>query len=80
MCPTEPAVLYAYTCTHKGTLLLLLHPQMVSLTLLLWTRDGAAGTAMEAAAVAGVPLLVVASYLTAHSLAVYLRGLWRYMV
>lgn len=35
---------------------------------------------MEAAAVAGVPLLVVASYLTAHSLAVYLRGLWRYMV
>jgi CDP-diacylglycerol--glycerol-3-phosphate 3-phosphatidyltransferase len=61
-------------------LLPLLPLQMVSLTLLLWTRDGAAGAAMEAAAVAGVPLLGVASYLTAHSLAVYLRGLWRFMV
>lgn len=63
--------------------------QMVALTALLLTRDGvgaaAAGagaaweTALQAAAAAGPPLLVVAAYLSAHSLALYLRGLWRFM-
>lgn len=53
--------------------------QMASLTLLLLTRDGASGPWMEAAAAAGPPLLGVAAWLTVHSLALYLRGLWRFM-
>jgi CDP-diacylglycerol--glycerol-3-phosphate 3-phosphatidyltransferase len=60
--------------------------QMVALTALLLTRDGvpaaAAGGAaqlLQLAAAAGPPLLVVAAYLSAHSLALYLRGLWKYM-
>jgi CDP-diacylglycerol--glycerol-3-phosphate 3-phosphatidyltransferase len=60
--------------------------QMVALTCLLLTRDGiAAGAAgaelalLQAAAAAGPPLLIVASYLSAHSLALYLKGLWRFM-
>jgi hypothetical protein len=53
---------------------------MVSLTCLLLTREGApAGLLGVAAAAAGAPLLVVAAYLTAHSLAVYVAGLWRFM-
>jgi phosphatidylglycerophosphate synthase len=40
---------------------------------------GAGGALLQAAAAAGPPLLVVAAYLSAHSLALYLRGLWRFM-
>jgi hypothetical protein len=50
--------------------------QMVALTCLLLTRDGAQGQLGVAAAAAGAPLLGVAAYLTAHSLAVYFAGLW----
>jgi CDP-diacylglycerol--glycerol-3-phosphate 3-phosphatidyltransferase len=56
--------------------------QMVSLTLLLSTRDGGAflpGTVLGVAGVAGPVLLVVATYLTVWSLALYMRGLWPYM-
>lgn len=61
--------------------------QMVALTALLATRDGVATGAaaglgdqlLHAAAAVGPPLLVVAAYLSAHSLALYLRGLWRFM-
>jgi len=53
---------------------------MAALTLLLLTRDGASGAVLEAAAAAAVPLLCVAAWLTVHSLALYLRGLWRFMV
>lgn len=52
---------------------------MAALTCLLLTRDGASGQLALAAAAAGPPLLLVASYLTAHSLAVYMAGLWKYM-
>ncbi|KAI8467877.1 MAG: hypothetical protein J3K34DRAFT_428901 [Monoraphidium minutum] len=61
--------------------------QMAALTMLLWTRGGAGNAALAlgqplqfAAAALGPPLLVVAAYLSAHSLALYLRGLWRFMV
>jgi len=61
--------------------------QMVALTCLLLTRDGIAAAAaggaevavMQLAAAAGPPLLVVAAYLSAHSLALYLKGLWKFM-
>ncbi|KAG2440371.1 hypothetical protein HXX76_004476 [Chlamydomonas incerta] len=53
--------------------------QMVSLTLLLLVKDGGSGPAVEAAAVAGAALLLVASWLTVQSLAIYMRGLWRFM-
>jgi CDP-diacylglycerol--glycerol-3-phosphate 3-phosphatidyltransferase len=53
--------------------------QMVSLTLMLLTRDGASSPVMEAAALAGLPLLGVAAWLTVYSLALYMRGLWKFM-
>ncbi|KAF6263969.1 hypothetical protein COO60DRAFT_1486656 [Scenedesmus sp. NREL 46B-D3] len=53
--------------------------QMAALTCLLFTRDGASSQLAVAAAAAGPPLLGIAAYLTAHSLAVYLAGLWKYM-
>lgn len=69
--------------------------QMAALVALLLTRDGVPGAAgaaaaagggggawlqlLDAAAAAGPPLLVVSAYLSAHSLALYLRGLWRFM-
>lgn len=52
---------------------------MAALTCLLATRDGASGQLGAAAAAAGAPLLGVAAYLTAHSLAVYMAGLWKFM-
>lgn len=52
---------------------------MVSLTLMLLTRDGASSPVMEAAALAGLPLLGVAAWLTVYSLALYMRGLWKFM-
>lgn len=53
--------------------------QMVALTCLLLTKDGAQGQLGVVAAAAGAPLLAVAAYLTAHSLALYVAGLWRFM-
>lgn len=53
--------------------------QMVALTCLLFTRDGASTQLAAAAATAAVPLLAIASYLTAHSLVVYMMGLWKFM-
>jgi CDP-diacylglycerol--glycerol-3-phosphate 3-phosphatidyltransferase len=53
--------------------------QMAALTCLLFTRDGASSQLAVAAAAAGPPLLGIAAYLTAHSLAIYLAGLWKYM-
>ncbi|EFJ44793.1 hypothetical protein VOLCADRAFT_44897, partial [Volvox carteri f. nagariensis] len=53
--------------------------QMASLTLLLLCKDGGSGSWLEAAATAGVGLLLVASWLTVQSLAIYMRGLWRFM-
>lgn len=53
--------------------------QMVALTCLLLTKDGAQGHLGVVAAAAGAPLLAVAAYLTAHSLALYVAGLWRFM-
>jgi hypothetical protein len=52
---------------------------MLALTCLLFTSSGASSQLAEAAAVAGPPLLGVAAYLTAHSLLVYMAGLWKYM-
>lgn len=65
-------------------LLLLLLPlslllQMVALTCLLLTKDGAQGLLGVVAAAAGAPLLAVAAWLTAHSLALYVAGLWKFM-
>ena len=54
--------------------------QMVSLTLLLLVSQGAAGAPFEAAALAGVPLLCVASLLTLWSLLDYFRGAWRHLL
>lgn len=61
--------------------------QMASLVMLLMTREGlpagitegAAVKVFELAAAGGPPLLVIAAYLSAHSLALYLKGLWKYM-
>eukprot|EP00878_Enallax_costatus_P030160 GHUV01032817.1.p3 GENE.GHUV01032817.1~~GHUV01032817.1.p3 ORF type:complete len:125 (+),score=47.83 GHUV01032817.1:1384-1758(+) len=53
--------------------------QMVALTCLLFTRDGASTQLAAAAASAAVPLLAIASYLTAHSLVVYMAGVWKFM-
>eukprot|EP00879_Flechtneria_rotunda_P030722 GHRR01033394.1.p1 GENE.GHRR01033394.1~~GHRR01033394.1.p1 ORF type:complete len:125 (+),score=42.44 GHRR01033394.1:125-499(+) len=53
--------------------------QMAALTCLLITKDGASSQLAIAAAAAGPPLLGIAAYLTAHSLAVYLAGLWKYI-
>ncbi|WIA21920.1 hypothetical protein OEZ85_004287 [Tetradesmus obliquus] len=53
--------------------------QMAALTCLLFTRDGASSQLAVAAAAAGPPLLGIAAYLTAHSLAIYLAGLWKFM-
>eukprot|EP00877_Chromochloris_zofingiensis_P012162 jgi/Chrzof1/719/Cz01g26070.t1 len=54
--------------------------QMTALTLLLLTRDGGSSSLMQLAAAAGPPLLIVAAYLTAHSLGVYMKGMWRFML
>lgn len=59
--------------------LLLMLLQMVSLTCLLLTKDGAVGQLGAVAAAAGPPLLAVAAWLTAHSLALYVAGLWKYL-
>ncbi len=64
-----------YCCRDAGLFWL----QMVSLTCLLLTKDGAVGQLGAVAAAAGPPLLAVAAYLTAHSLALYVAGLWKYM-
>ncbi|GFR41462.1 hypothetical protein Agub_g2150 [Astrephomene gubernaculifera] len=53
--------------------------QMASLTLLLLVKDGGQGPLVDAAAGAGVGLLLLASWLTVQSLAIYMRGLWRFM-
>lgn len=53
--------------------------QMVALTCLLLTKDGVQGQLGAVAATAGPPLLAVAAWLTAHSLALYVAGLWRFM-
>lgn len=60
--------------------------QMVALTALLMTRDGIPAAAaglelqlLQLAAAAGPPLLVVSAWLSAHSLGLYLRGLWKFM-
>lgn len=53
--------------------------QMAALTCLLYTRDGASSQLALAAAAAGPPLLGIAAYLTAHSLVVYLAGLWKHI-
>lgn len=52
--------------------------QMASLTLLLLCKDGGEGTLVQVAATTGPALLVVASWLTVHSLAIYMRGLWKH--
>jgi hypothetical protein len=52
---------------------------MVALTCLLLTKDGAQGQLGAVAAAAGAPLLGVAAYLTAYSLALYVAGLWKFM-
>jgi CDP-diacylglycerol--glycerol-3-phosphate 3-phosphatidyltransferase len=54
---------------------------MASLTLLLLVKDGGAGLGVgaEAAASLGMGLLLVASWLTVQSLAIYMKGLWRFM-
>lgn len=46
---------------------------------MLITKDGASSQLAVTAATVAVPALAIASYLTAHSLAVYLAGLWRFM-
>jgi CDP-diacylglycerol--glycerol-3-phosphate 3-phosphatidyltransferase len=56
--------------------------QMGSLTMLLVCRSPAGGAPqqlLDLCAAAGPPLLVVATYLTVHSLALYLRALWPYL-
>eukprot|EP00775_Hariotina_reticulata_P002764 gene2764-3058_t len=53
--------------------------QMLALTCLLVTKSGASSQLAEVAAAAGPPLLGIAAYLTAHSLVVYMAGLWKYM-
>jgi hypothetical protein len=61
-------------------LLLLDLAQMVSLTLLLLTRDGPLpGVVGAVAGWAGPALLLVATGLTLVSLADYSRALWRFM-
>jgi CDP-diacylglycerol--glycerol-3-phosphate 3-phosphatidyltransferase len=53
--------------------------QMTSLTLLLLLHQGGLPPAvLQAAGVAGVPLLGVAAVLTAWSLALYFAALWRF--
>ncbi|KAJ9510785.1 hypothetical protein QJQ45_027586 [Haematococcus lacustris] len=54
--------------------------QMASLTLLLATRDGGTTSFAVYGVSLGAGLLVVATYLTAHSLVAYSRSLWRFMV
>jgi CDP-diacylglycerol--glycerol-3-phosphate 3-phosphatidyltransferase len=51
---------------------------MSSLTLLLMCKDGGEGQLVQMAATAGPALLVVAAWLTVHSLAIYMRGLWKH--
>jgi len=53
--------------------------QMTSLTLLLVARDGGSSTLVQVAGVAGPVLLLVATWLTVHSLVVYLKALWPHM-
>lgn len=53
--------------------------QMVSLTLLLAARAGGVSWLVDASGLLGPPLLGVAAYLTVHSLALYMRGLWPFM-
>ena len=77
MCTHTCARTHNHTHTHTHTHT---HPQMTSLTLLLVARDGGAGTLVGICGVAGPTLLLVATYLTVHSLAVYTRALWRFMV
>lgn len=52
--------------------------QMTSLTLLLLCKDGGSGALVEFSATAGPALLVVASWLTVHSLTIYMGGLWKH--
>lgn len=79
--PPPPAQRIAATPVGLPFLCALLLPllQMAALTCLLLTKDGAQGQLGMVAAAAGPPLLAVASYLTAHSLALYVAGLWRFM-
>lgn len=53
--------------------------QMVALALLLACKDGGQGLFFETAANLGPLLLVVAAWLTVHSLAIYIGGLWRFL-
>lgn len=54
--------------------------QMASLTMLLLVRDPSGPAALvDLCAAGGPPLLCVATYLTVHSLALYLKALWPYL-
>lgn len=52
---------------------------MVSLTLLLMVREGGQDAMVQWGGNIGAVLLVVSSYLSTHSLVVYMRALWKYM-
>ncbi len=56
--------------------------QMASLTMLLLCRSPAGSAPaplLELCGAAGPPLLVLATWLTVHSLGLYLRALWPYL-
>ena len=53
---------------------------MTALALLLYCKDGGSGLVVETAAQLGPILLCIAAWLTVHSLAIYIRGLWRFLI
>jgi phosphatidylglycerophosphate synthase len=53
--------------------------QMASLTLMLLASSGSSGLLYDAAGSTGLPLLLLAAFLTAASLVDYLRGVWKYL-
>ncbi len=53
--------------------------QMTALTLLLAASGGGSDPGVQAAGLAGPPLLCVAAALSVTSLAGYMRALWKYL-